>query len=90
MIMAVYERVREIGTVAAIGTPPRRILPLFLVEGFLMGTVGADCGILLSMGIAFALNLSEITFDFGRQTGLPLTARLNPGELLVAAGIVIN
>jgi putative ABC transport system permease protein len=89
MIMAVYERVREIGTIAAMGTPPRRILSLFLVEGFLMGAVGAVLGIILSMGIAFVLNLSKITFDFGRQTGLPLTARLNPGELLVVAGIVI-
>jgi putative ABC transport system permease protein len=89
MIMAVYERVREIGTIAAMGTPPRRILSLFLVEGILMGTIGAVLGILLSMGIAFVLNLSKITFDFGRQTGLPLTARLNPAELLVLAGIVI-
>ena len=30
MIMAVYERIREIGTISAIGTPPRRILALFL------------------------------------------------------------
>ena len=30
MMMAVYERIREIGTIAAIGTPPRRILSLFL------------------------------------------------------------
>jgi putative ABC transport system permease protein len=89
MIMAVYERVREIGTIAAMGTPPRRILSLFLVEGFLMGTIGAVLGILFSVGIAFALNLSKITFDFGRQTGLLLSARLDPVELLVVAGIVI-
>ncbi len=89
MIMAVYERVREIGTIAAMGTPPRRILTLFLFEGFLMGAIGAVLGILLSVGIAFILNLSQITFDFGRQTGLPLSARLGPVELMGVAGIVV-
>ena len=34
MIMAVYERIREIGTMAAIGTPPGRIRTLFIMEGF--------------------------------------------------------
>jgi putative ABC transport system permease protein len=89
MIMAVYERVREIGTIAAMGTPPRRILSLFLVEGFLMGAIGAVVGALLSVGIIFVLNFSKITFDFGRQTGLLLTARLSPADLLAVAGIVI-
>ncbi len=89
MIMAVYERVREIGTIAAMGTPPRRILSLFLVEGFLLGAVGAVAGALLSVGIVFVLNLSKVTFDFGRQTDLLLSARLNPTDLLAVVGIVI-
>jgi putative ABC transport system permease protein len=89
MIMAVYERVREIGTIAAMGTPPRRILSLFLVEGFLLGAVGAVAGALLSAGIIFVLNLSKITFDFGQQTGLLLSVRLNPADLLAVVGIVI-
>ena len=33
MMMAVYERIREIGMISAIGTPPSRILSLFLTEG---------------------------------------------------------
>jgi putative ABC transport system permease protein len=89
MIMAVYERVREIGTIAAMGTPPRRILSLFLVEGFLLGVIGAIAGALLSIGIIFVLNLSKITFDFGQQTGLLLSVRLNPADLLAVVGIVI-
>jgi putative ABC transport system permease protein len=89
MIMAVYERVREIGTIAAMGTPPRRILSLFLVEGFLLGAIGATAGALLSVGVVFVLNLSKITFDFGQQTGLLLSVRLNPAELLAVVGIVI-
>jgi putative ABC transport system permease protein len=89
MIMAVYERVREIGTIAAMGTPPRKILSLFLIEGFLMGAIGAVAGILLSVGIIAVINFSKITFDFGRQTGLPLSARLSSLDLLAVAGIVI-
>ena len=81
MVMAVYERIREIGTIAAMGTPPRRILALFLVEGFLLGA-SAPWGALLSVGIVFILNLSKITFDFGQQTGLLLSGRLNPADLL--------
>jgi len=34
MVMAVYERVREIGTIAAIGTLPGKIVAMFLIEGF--------------------------------------------------------
>ena len=49
MIMAVYERIREIGTIAAIGTPPRRILSLFLAEGLLLGVVGTAIGTLVSL-----------------------------------------
>ena len=40
MVMAVYERIREIGTISAIGTPPRRILALFITEGLLLGLGG--------------------------------------------------
>jgi putative ABC transport system permease protein len=89
MIMAVYERVREIGTIAAMGTPPKRIMGLFLVEGLLLGAIGAIVGALLSVGIVFILNLSKITFDFGRQTDLLLSARLSPADLVTVVGIVI-
>jgi putative ABC transport system permease protein len=89
MIMAVYERVREIGTIAAMGTPPRRILSLFLVEGFLLGAIGAVAGALVSVGVVFVLNLSKINFDFGQQTGLLLSVRLNPAQLAAVAGIVV-
>jgi putative ABC transport system permease protein len=44
MIMAVYERIREIGTIAAIGTLPGKILAMFMLEGFCLGVVGAHHG----------------------------------------------
>jgi putative ABC transport system permease protein len=89
MIMAVYERIREIGTIAAIGTLPRRILSLFLVEGFLLGVVGAAVGSFLSIAMVYAINALGFTYDFGRQTGILLKTTVNVQELLMISGIVI-
>jgi len=89
MIMAVYERIREIGTIAAIGTLPSRILAMFLLEGFCLGIAGAIVGNLATVVIVAILNLSEITFDFGQQTGLVLQAGINPSDVLTISAIVI-
>ena len=68
MIMAVYERIREIGTIAAIGTLPGKILSMFVVEGFCLGLVGAVAGNILGLIIMVIINHSGMTFNFGRQT----------------------
>jgi len=89
MIMAVYERIREIGTIAAIGTLPRKILSMFLVEGFCLGAMGAIAGNILGAIIIVIINHSGITFSFGRQTGLVLSATMAPTDVLVISLIVI-
>ncbi len=89
MVMAVYERIREIGTIAAIGTPPRRILELFLSEGLLLGIAGTAAGIAVSFGAMYALNSAGLTFNFGQQQGLPLVGSLAVRELLTVGAMVI-
>jgi putative ABC transport system permease protein len=89
MIMAVYERIREIGTIAAIGTQPARILSLFLLEGLSLGAAGAVLGNIAGAVIIFVLNVSHITYDFGRQKDLLLQANINPVDVLVLSVIVI-
>ncbi len=89
MIMAVYERIREIGTIAAIGTLPGKILSLFVVEGFSLGLLGVIAGNILGLIIIAIVNLSNITFSFGRQTGLVLSAKVSPMDMLVISLIVI-
>lgn len=89
MIMAVYERVREIGTIAAIGTLPRKVLSLFLVEGFCLGLTGAVVGVVFGLGIIFGLNFSKITFNFGQATGLILAPTIAPREVIAASLMVI-
>jgi putative ABC transport system permease protein len=67
MVMAVYERIREIGTISAIGTPPRRILSLFLTEGLLLGVGGAALGTAISLVAIYALNVWKVSIRFGMQ-----------------------
>lgn len=89
MVMAVYERIHEIGTIAAIGTGPGRILALFLTEGLLLGILGAAVGVAVSLVATWALGLARISFDFGQQKGLVLAPTLAPGEVVSVALIVI-
>jgi putative ABC transport system permease protein len=88
MIMAVYERIREIGTIAAIGTLPGKILSMFVVEGFCLGAAGAVIGNILAMVIMVVINNLSLTFNFGRQT-LIVSAAIAPMDVLVISLIVI-
>jgi len=67
MLMAVYERIREIGTLAAIGTQPRKLMAIFLSEGLLLGLAGALAGVALSYAVVGALNVWPVVFAFGRE-----------------------
>jgi putative ABC transport system permease protein len=90
MIMAVYERIREIGTIAAIGTLPGKILSMFVMEGFCLGGIGVVIGDILGSIIIYILNFSGVvTFDFGRQKGLVLLPTIAPMDVLIISAIVI-
>jgi putative ABC transport system permease protein len=60
-MMVIYERMREIGTVAAMGMTPREIVRLFFLEAFYIGAIAAFVGVLLGMGIT--VPLSRIGID---------------------------
>ena len=67
MIMAVYERIREIGPIAAIGTLPGKILSMFIVEGFCLGAIGVVVGNIVGLVIIFIVNIAGIKFGLGIQ-----------------------
>jgi putative ABC transport system permease protein len=89
MLMAVYERIREIGTIAAIGTIPSRIMSLFVAEGLLLGILGALVGTVISLVSIYIMNVMTITFSFGRQENLVLQPAISMMEILVICSVVI-
>ncbi|HOP48533.1 MAG TPA: ABC transporter permease [Desulfobacteraceae bacterium] len=89
MIMAVYERMREIGTISAIGTMPGKILSMFVLEGLSIGIFGVIVGDIIGLIIIYILNISHITFNFGRQTGLLLAPYIGVTDVLMVSLTVI-
>ena len=90
MVMAVYERIREIGTIAAIGTLPGKIVAMFLIEGFSLGFFGVVIGNILGVAVISVLSVAKLTFNFGRQKGLLLSPSINLQDILVISIIVIT
>jgi len=67
MLMSVYERVREIGALMALGMKKSRVRLLFLLEGAIVGGFGAIIG--MGLGLLFMYYLSESGFDIAAMYG---------------------
>jgi ABC-type lipoprotein release transport system permease subunit len=68
LLMAVYERTREIGVLGALGLRPRQISLLFILEGTLIGLVGVGLGI--ALGLAFNGMMRATGLDFTAFSGM--------------------
>jgi ABC-type antimicrobial peptide transport system permease subunit len=55
MLMSVYERTREIGTLRALGWRRRRVVGMIVRETLLLGVAGGMAGILFGMGLSTLL-----------------------------------
>ena len=79
MMMSVMERVREIGTVRAIGFTRKDIIRLFTIEGLLLGIAGSILGLILAVVVAWIINCAEILYI------LPMVTMYAKLEVLVAS-----
>lgn len=68
LMMAVFERTREIGILGALGLKPGQITILFLLEGILIGLTGAVLGVILGTIVGGTLNYYG--FDFSAYAGM--------------------
>ena len=75
--------------ISAIGTPPGRILSLFLTEGLLLGVGGTALGTVISLAVIYALNVWKISFNFGQQQGMLLSPSIGAADIAIIAGTVV-
>jgi putative ABC transport system permease protein len=89
MIMAVYERIKEIGSISAMGTPPSKIRLMFLFEGLFLGVFGSIIGVIISLIAIFIVNIANITVAFGRNSNILLEPEVSISQIAMTALIVI-
>ena len=75
ILMAAFERTREIGTLVAMGLRGSGIKKLFLAEGAFMGLLGGAIGTILATGVIgyFSVNGIDLSAMYGdMDTGYPI------------------
>jgi ABC-type lipoprotein release transport system permease subunit len=79
LLMSVFERVREMGILAALGMKGRQILAMFMLEASTLGLVGVVLGVLLgSLGVLY---LATVGLHIGDMASVA-TAEVAYGEVI--------
>jgi ABC-type lipoprotein release transport system permease subunit len=85
LLMAVYERTREIGLLGAMGLKPRQIATGFVLEGVMIGFAGVLAGIVI--GLAVNLILGQVGMDYSRFAGITEYMALISGRVYPTLGV---
>ncbi|MBI2757048.1 MAG: ABC transporter permease [Chloroflexi bacterium] len=85
LLMAVYERTREIGLLGAMGLKPRQIATLFILEGTMVGLVGAAAGVLLGLLINGSFGI--VGMDFTQFASVTEYTALISGRVYTSFGL---
>ncbi len=85
LMMAIYERTREIGLLGAMGLKPGQIATTFILEGTLIGVVGVIAGV--AMGLAINLSLMQVGMDYSQFAGITDYMALISGRVYPTLGV---
>lgn len=85
LLMAIYERTREIGLLGAMGLKPHQIATSFILEGIMIGFVGVIAGV--AMGLAINLSLMRVGMDYSQFAGVTDYMALISGKVYPTLGV---
>ncbi len=85
LLMAIYERTREIGILGALGLKPSQISILFVLEGVLMGLVGVAVGV--ALGLLINGVLGKVGLDFSAFSSISSYTALISGKVYSTWGV---
>ena len=88
-LMAIFERKKEFGVMMAIGTTPRRLTKVLLIESMTLTLIGIAIGILLGIGITYYFQLHGIDFSSGSEllSQFGISGRMYPKLSLLSVSI---
>ena len=85
LMMAVYERTREIGLLGALGMRPGQISSLFILEGALLGLIGVAFGV--GLGLTFNILLRQYGLDYSQFSSVTQYMALISGKIYPTLGL---
>ncbi|MBK6767272.1 MAG: ABC transporter permease [bacterium] len=66
-LISILERLREFGTLRAIGLLPRQLIRIVLFQGFVLGLIGTIAGLVLSLPITFYFQANPVDLGEAMQ-----------------------
>ncbi len=85
LLMAIYERTREIGLMGAMGLKPRQIATMFILEGAMIGVVGALAGV--ALGLLLNGVLGKVGMDYSQFSSMAEYMALISGRVYPSLGL---
>ncbi len=90
LLMTMFERTREIGTMLAMGTPRAWIMALFVFEAVLLGALGAIVGVVGGNFLGLLINHAGIHLPPPPGTNVPMSFRvLYVPSLMIGSSILV-
>ena len=98
LTMIVLEKSKDIGVLKALGATTQGIMSIFLLNGLLIGSIGASAGVAIGLSIVFRINWLE-NFLYNTTGWRPFPPEVyyfnqiptvvNPGGIILTIGIAI-